>query len=96
MVLACYLDTLLLPRRWGVCSLALEYAEEFFAERITLFALFKKPVQVADFDMSSEPVYLSPNNWFEFCSHSFEIYLIDKTLNNLLAFTRDPERFLVL
>jgi len=73
-----------------------KYAEEFFAEKITPFAFLKEPIEVSDFNMSNQPVYLPPGCRFEFSADSFQINFVHKPLDTFLPLAGDFKRSLTL
>src|SRR3989344_2422681 len=71
-----------------------KYYEEFFAEKITPFTFLKEPIEVSDFNMSDQSVYLPPCGRFKFSVNSFQINFVHKTLYTFLPLAGDFERSL--
>lgn len=74
------------------CSQTFKYTEEFFAEKITSLTLLKEPIEVSDFNMSDQPVYLSPGSRFKFSANPLQINFVHKTLYTFLPLAGDFER----
>ncbi len=66
---------------------AFEDAEKFLTEAVAGLALLEEPVEVADFDVGDETVYLSPNHRLKSSADAFHVYFIHELLNNILPFT---------